>query len=69
MKFNSGNLVNRIGVARRQMWMARSVAVVAIGVAVVGWMRPVVKVVAESTVNGGMSVNDCMEYASNIMCD
>ena len=38
---NSGNLVNRIGLQRRYRNIAISVAVVAIGVAVAGWSRPV----------------------------
>ena len=37
---NSGNLVNRIGLARRHKNYAICVAVVAIGIAVAGWCRP-----------------------------
>lgn len=65
---NRGNLVNRIGLARRKMWMAYCIAVVAIGIAVVGWCRPVVKVIAERPV-GNWTSSDCMEYAKNVMCN
>lgn len=64
---NKGNLVNRIGSARRSMWIARCIAVVAISVAVVGWMRPVLGVIAERPI--GMFNNDCMKYAAGIMCN
>ena len=37
---NAGNLVNRICLQRRYRNIAISVAVVAIGVAVAGWVRP-----------------------------
>ena len=37
---NAGNIVNRIGLQRRYRNIAISVAVVAIGVAVAGWVRP-----------------------------
>ncbi len=64
---NSGNFVNRIGVARRRMWEARCVAVVAISIAVWGWCRPINKVIAERPING-MSNSECMEYAET-MCN
>ena len=64
---NSGNLVNRIGKERKHKTLAIGVAVVAIGIAVAGWVRPVVKVIAERPVTG-MSNSDCMEYAET-MCD
>lgn len=48
--------------------MAYCIAVVAIGIAVVGWCRPVVKVIAERPV-GNWTSSDCMEYAKNVMCN
>lgn len=60
---NRGNFLNRIGVARREMWIARCVAVVAICVAVVGWCRPMNKIIISSLIN-----NDCMQYAET-MCN
>lgn len=65
---NSGNIVNRIGKLRRQRALAWCIAVVAIGVAVAGWIRPVIKIVAERPVNGWVNKSDCMEYAET-MCN
>ena len=58
---NSGNLVNRIGLQRRYRNIAISVAVVAIGVAVAGWVRPT-KVIAERPV---FNNTDCSDWCSN----
>lgn len=62
---NRGNLVNRIGLARRYRNYAICVAVVAICVAIAGWCRPV-KVIAERPV--GIDKSDCAEYART-MCN
>ena len=55
---NSGNFVNRIGLQRLYRNIAICVAVVAIGVAIWGWSRPVVKVIAERPIVN----NDCNEW-------
>lgn len=52
---NAGNLVNRIGLARRRMWYAVFVAVVMFIVAVVGWSKVLIK-------------NDCQQYTET-MCN
>ncbi len=56
-KRNKGNLVNRIGLARRRMVMAYCVAVVAIGIAIMGWSRPVTKVQIDR--------NECEDWCLN----
>lgn len=58
-KLNKGNFVNRIGKARRCAAYSWCVAVIAIIVAIVGWIRPV-NVIAERPVN-----NDCFETMCN----
>ena len=58
---NSGNLVNRIGLQRRYRNIAICVAVVAIGVAVAGWVRPT-KVIAERPV---FNNTDCSDWCVN----
>ena len=55
---NSGNIVSRIGRLRRHRALAWSVAVVAIGVAVAGWCRPI-KIIAERP------VNDCQQWCTD----
>lgn len=65
---NRGNFLNRIGQARRQRNMAVCVAVVVIGIAVWGWVRPI-NIIAERPI-GMISLlkNDCMQYAET-MCN
>lgn len=55
---NRGNLVNRIGLARRHTAYAWCVTVVAICIAIAGWCRPV-KVIAERPV---LNNTDCSDW-------
>ena len=58
---NSGNIVSRVGRLRRHRALAWCVAVVAIGVAIAGWVRPT-KVIAERPV---FNNTDCSDWCSN----
>lgn len=64
-KINKGNLVNRIGLARRKTIIAWVICFFVGVVAVEGWIRPVKKVIAERPI--GLSNSDCMQYARE-MC-
>lgn len=61
---NSGNLVSRIGLARRRMWCAIFWMILMMGVAWMGWSRPMVQVIAERPIG----ISDCTEYAK-VMCN
>lgn len=66
---NSGNFVNRITLARRRMWIAVFMVVVATSVAVVGWTRKISD--ADILKALGSKVHEqtnCEEYAE-IMCN
>lgn len=63
---NSGNLVSRISIANRRMWIAIWIVGFISVVAIIGWSRSV-NVIAERPV--GVAWNDCMEYASKLMCN
>ena len=69
---NSGNLVNRISLARRHKNIAISVAVVAIGVAVAGWhkaLAPITESQILQALHGKIHLQtDCEAYAET-MCN
>lgn len=64
---NKGNIVNRIGRLRRHRAWAVCVAVVAIGIAVAGWVKKPVIIIQDRMPHA--SHDDCMYYAEKIMCN
>ncbi len=63
---NSGNLVSRIGLARRNMWVAIWIGGIMSVVAILGWSRSV-NVIAERPIGSRWPDNGCTEYISE-MC-